>query len=300
MSKIAWIGLGHMGVPMSKNLVDAGHTVVGVDIVEPAREAARKNGVQVVATVAEAVRDADAVFTMLQNGTIVSEVLTGPDGAFAHMPKGTVAIDCSTIGIETAKELAAEAKANGVGFVDAPVSGGVEGAVDGSLTLMLGGDLDHVAVAEPLLKHVGTYIVRVGESGDGQAMKVVNNGMMAVAMATACEGSVLAKKLGLDPQVYFDIVTRSSGDSWVFRHWFPLPDVVATSPSSHDYEAGFMIDLIHKDLYLANKTAGEYGVKFDTAVAAQQLFADASASGLGEKDCTALVLDLDEKSNKSA
>jgi hypothetical protein len=126
---------------------------------------------------------------------------------------------------------------------------------------MLGGDIDHVAAAEPLLKSVGTYIKHVGPSGDGQAMKVVNNAIMAVGMATACEVSVLAQRLGLDPQVYFDIVTRSSGDSWVFRNWFPLPGVVETSRSSHGYEPGFMIDLIHKDLRLATATAAEFDVR---------------------------------------
>lgn len=294
MSKIAWIGLGHMGVPMSKNMVDAGHTVFGVDIAESARQAASANGVTVVSTIAEAVQDVDAVFTMLQNGSIVTDVVTGPDGAFAHMPRGAVVIDCSTTGIDTARTLAGEATKHGVGFVDAPVSGGVEGAADGSLTLMLGGDIEHVAVAEPLLKSVGSYIVHVGPSGDGQAMKVVNNAMMAVGMAAACEVSVLAQRLNLDPQVYFNIVTKSSGDSWVFRNWFPLPGVVETSPSSHQYEPGFMIDLIHKDLYLANATAEEFGVRLETAVAAQKLFADASAKGFGEKDCTGLVLGLTE------
>lgn len=292
MSKIAWIGLGHMGEPMSHNMVKAGHTVRGYDISETACEVARTNGVEIVESVADAVRDADAVFTMLQSAKVVEQVLTGPDGAFANMPTGTVVIDCSTIGIDTARTLAMVAKEHGVGFVDAPVSGGVEGARDASLSLMLGGDFDHVAAAEPLLKSVGSYIVHVGPSGDGQAMKVVNNAMMAVGMATACEVSVLAQRLGLDPQVYFDIVTRSSGDSWVFRNWFPLPGVVKTSPSSHDYEPGFMIDLIHKDLRLATATAAEFDVRLETAAAAQKLFADASAAGAGERDCTALAVTL--------
>jgi 3-hydroxyisobutyrate dehydrogenase len=292
MSKIAWIGLGHMGVPMSRNMVQAGHTVRGYDISTTACEAAQSNGVEIAESVADAVRDADAVFTMLQSATVVEQVVTGPDGAFANMPKGTVVVDCSTIGIDTARSLAEEAKNLGVGFVDAPVSGGVEGAEDASLTLMLGGDIDHVAAAEPLLKSVGTYIVHVGPSGDGQAMKVVNNAIMAVGMATACEVSVLAQRLGLDPQVYFNIVTRSSGDSWVFRNWFPLPGVVETSRSAHGYEPGFMIDLIHKDLCLATATAKEFDVRLDTAAAAAKLFADASAADAGELDCTALAVTL--------
>ena len=155
---------------------------------------------------------------------------------------------------------------------------------------MLGGDIDHVAAAEPLLKSVGTYIVHVGPSGDGQAMKVVNNAIMAVGMATACEVSVLAQRLGLDPQVYFNIVTRSSGDSWVFRNWFPLPGVVETSRSSHGYEPGFMIDLIHK----------EFDVRLDTAAAAAKLFADASAAGAGALDCTALAVTLGADVEKAA
>lgn len=292
MSTIAWIGLGHMGVPMSRNMVEAGHTVYGYDISEAQRAAARANGVQIADSIADAVRDADAVFTMLQSAKVVEEVVTGPDGAFANMPTGTVVVDCSTIGIDMAKTLAAAAADHGVGFVDAPVSGGVEGAADGTLSLMLGGEIEHVAAAEPLLKSVGSYIVHVGPSGDGQAMKVVNNAMMAVGMATACEVSVLAQRLGLDPQVFFDIVTRSSGESWVFRNWFPLPGVVETSPSSHGYEPGFMIDLIHKDLRLATATAAEHDVRLETATAAQQLFAGASAAGAGELDCTGLAVTL--------
>lgn len=295
MSNLAWIGLGHMGVPMSANLVAAGHRVRGVDIAESAREAARAKGVEVVDTVAEAVRDAEVVFTMLQNGSIVEEVLTGPDGAFAHLPKGAVVVDCSTTGVDTALRMYDEAKKNGVNFVDAPVSGGVQGAEEATLTLMLGGDADAVAIAEPLLKSVGSYIVHVGGSGDGQKMKVVNNAMLGVNMATACEASVLAQRLGLDPQVFYNIVLRSSGDSWAFRTWFPLPGVVENSPSSHGYEPGFMIDLLHKDLYLATSAGEEYGVRMDTAVAAKKLFADASTAGAGELDCTALALELGAK-----
>jgi 3-hydroxyisobutyrate dehydrogenase len=292
MSNVAWIGLGHMGVPMSANLVKAGHTVRGVDIAEAAREAARANGVDVAGSIGEAVRDADVVFTMLPSGAEVEEVLTGSEGAFAHMPEGSVAVDCSTIGIDVARSLHERAKERGVGFVDAPVSGGVQGAEQASLTLMLGGDLDDVATAEPLLNSVGSYIVHVGPSGDGQAMKVVNNAMLGVGMATACEASVLAQRLGLDPQVFYDIVTRSSGDNWAFRTWFPLPGVVPTSPSSHGYEPGFMVDLLAKDLRLATATAEEFDVRLDTARTAMQLFREASAAGAGQRDCTALALEL--------
>lgn len=165
---------------------------------------------------------------------------------------------------------------------------------------MLGGDLDHVASAEPYLKSVGSYIAHIGVSGDGQAMKVVNNAMLGVGMATACEASVLAQRLGLDPQAFFDIVTRSSGDNWAFRTWFPLPGVVPTSPSSHGYEAGFMIDLLKKDLSLATALGAEFDVRMDTAATAEKLFADASAAGAGERDCTALALHLGARVDQQA
>lgn len=289
MSKIAWIGLGHMGVPMSANMIAAGHEVVGVDISEPSREKARQNGVTIADTVAEAVRSADFVFTMLQKGDVVSSVLTGPEGAFAHMQPGAIAVDCSTTSIETARALAAEANKHGVSFVDAPVSGGVEGAVDGSLTLMLGGDAAPVEIVRPVLDAIGEYIVHVGPSGDGQKMKIVNNAMLGVSMAMACEASVLAETLGLDPVVFFNIVRHSSGDSWAFRKWFPLPGVVPTSPSSHNYEPGFMADLLLKDLRLATQTGADSGVRMQLAAAAERMYAEVSQAGAGEKDCTVLA-----------
>lgn len=297
MSNVAWIGLGHMGVPMSANLVKAGHTVRGFDIEESANEAARSHGVDVAESAADAVRDAELVFTMLQSGAVVEEVLTGPGGAYANMPVGSVVVDCSTIGVDTARSLHERASEHGVGFVDAPVSGGVQGAEQGTLTLMLGGDVDHVEKADAPLRSIGSYILHVGKSGDGQAMKVVNNAMLGIGMAAACEASVLSQRLGLDPQAFHDIVTRSSGDNWAFRNWFPLPDVVPTSPSSHGYEPGFMIDLVIKDLGLATSTAQELDVRSDTAQAAMKLFAEASAAGAGRRDVTALLLELDKTKN---
>ncbi|MET8979274.1 3-hydroxyisobutyrate dehydrogenase [Streptomyces sp. NPDC004539] len=292
MSEVAWIGLGHMGVPMAAHLVGAGHTVRGVDIDGTARRTAREAGVEPAGSVAEAVRGADVVFTMLQSGPVVEEVLTGPAGAFAHLAPGAVVVDCSTIGIDMARSLYRRAEEHGVGFVDAPVSGGVQGAEQASLTLMLGGDAVDVARVEPLLKSIGSYIVHVGASGDGQAMKVVNNAMMGISMAASCEAAVLAQRLGLDPQVFYDVVLRSSGDSWTFRNWFPLPGVVPTSPSSHGYEPGFMVDLVHKDLRLATETAEEFDVRMDVVRTAMRLFAEASESGAGKRDLTALALEL--------
>ena len=295
MSNIAWIGLGHMGIPMSKHFVDAGHIVHGVDLDDGARTRANENGVEVGFSVAEAVRDADIVCTMLPSAKQVTAVLTGPDGAFAHMPERSVAVDFSTTGIDTAERLAELAIQSGVGFVDAPVSGGVQGAERGDLALMLGGEVDHVLAVEPFTKLVGDYIVHVGPSGRGQAMKVVNNAMMGVAMAVSCEASVLAQRLGLDIGVFYNMVLRSSGDNWAFRNWFPLPDVVPTSPSSHGYEAGFMVDLVAKDLRLAVELGGEHDVEMATSQTAMELFQRTSAEGAGRRDLTSLALYLGAK-----
>ena len=300
MSNVAWIGLGHMGVPMSKHLVDAGHTVRGVDIEEGARARARENGVEVVDSIGDAVRDVDAVFTMLPTGKEVTEVLAGPDGAFAHMSKGAVAADFSTTGIDTAEALGEQAREQGVGFVDAPVSGGVQGAEKGDLALMLGGEVEHVIAVERFTKLVGNYIVHVGPSGRGQAMKVVNNAMMGVAMAVSCEASVLAQRLGLDPQVFYDMVLRSSGDNWAFRNWFPLPGVVPTSPASHGYEAGFMVDLVAKDLRLAVELGTELDVTMATSQTAFELFRRTSEAGAGKRDLTTLALELGAQVDRPA
>ena len=295
MSNVAWIGLGHMGIPMSKHFVDAGHTVRGFDIDERARARARDIGIDVAQSVADAVGDSDIVCTMLPSGKQVTEVLTGPDGAFAHMPERAVAVDFSNTGIDTAEKLAGLARESGVGFVDAPVSGGVQGAQHGDLALMLGGDVDHVLAIEPFTKLVGDYIVHVGPSGRGQAMKVVNNAMMGVAMAVSCEASVLAQRLGLDIQVFYNMVLRSSGDNWAFRNWFPLPGVVPTSPSSHGYEAGFMVDLVAKDLRLAVELGAKHDVEMATSQTAMELFNRTSEAGAGTRDLTSLALHLGAK-----
>ncbi|WP_433505887.1 NAD(P)-dependent oxidoreductase [Pseudonocardia halophobica] len=150
----------------------------------------------------------------------------------------------------------------------------------------------HIGGAAELESLISSGFVHVGPSGDGQALKVVNNAIMGVCMVTSCEAAVLSQKLGLDPQVLFDVVTRSSGDNWVFRNWFPLPDVVPTSPSSHGYEPGFMVDLVHKDLKLAEATAGEFDLSMETVATAAKLFARASTAGAGERDPTALALEL--------
>lgn len=297
MAKIAWIGLGLMGRPMSKHMVDAGHTVVGYDIDAEARQKAADFGVPVAASQADAVKDAEVVFLMVPAGADVKKVLVGPDGAFARAPKGVLAIDCSTIGVAAAHEVHAAADKAGATFMEAPVSGGTEGARDGNLTFMIGGSKDYADRTKELLGPLGDYIAYVGGNGTGQAAKVVNNMIMGVCVTVNAEATDLATRLGLDLKALYEIVLRSSGDNWAFRHWNPAAGVVADSPASHGYEAGFKSWLLAKDLHLAIEAAEGAGTSMKTAEAAYTLFHEHSEAGSADMDVTSLVLTLAKSSD---
>lgn len=292
MAKIAWIGLGLMGRPMSRHLINAGYTVQGVDIDLEACRLARAAGIQSVDTIAEACADADAVFTMLPAGPDVKKVLTGPDGVFAHAPKSAVVIDCSTIGVAHALQIHDAAKSAGISFVEAPVSGGTEGATAGTLTFMIGGAPQHTARVKELLGPLGDYIAYVGPAGAGQAAKVVNNLIMGVCVTVNCEATDLARRLGLDPKEFFEIATRSSADNWAFRLWNPAPGVVSDSPASREYQPGFKTWLLAKDLDLALEAGRAVGATVATAEAARALLARHCNTGGADLDATSLVLSL--------
>lgn len=292
MAKIAWIGLGLMGRPMSKHMADSGHTVLGYDIDAGARQKATEFGVTVAASQADAVREAEVIFLMVPAGDDVKSVLTGPNGAFAQAPKGVLAIDCSTIGVAAAHELHAAAKEAGATFMEAPVSGGTEGARDGNLTFMVGGNKDYAERTRELLQPIGDYIAYVGGNGTGQAAKVVNNMIMGVCVTVNAEATDLATRLGLDLKALYEIVLRSSGDNWSFRHWNPAAGIVPDSPASHGYEAGFKSWLLAKDLHLAIEAAEGAGTSMKTAEAAYALFHSHSEAGSADLDVTSLVLTL--------
>lgn len=211
---------------------------------------------------------------------------------FGLLPEGALVVDCSTIDIATARFLHEQADQADIGFLDAPVSGGVTGAHAGTLTIMVGGSAENLEKAGPLLQCMGSYVVHVGHASAGQAMKIVNNMMAGINVAAACEGAVLAQRLGLDSQVLFDVVTRSSGDSWALRTWFPLPGVVPTAPSSHGFAPGFTTDLLVKDVELAVRAGDETDTPLSAAKTALKLLQGSAAAGAGQRDCSALVLEL--------
>ena len=245
---IGFIGLGNMGGPMAANLAKAGHAVAGFDLSAPMPE-----GVTRAATAAEAVQGAAVVVTMLPNGAILRAVA---DEVIPAMAAGAVLCDCSTVDVDSARAVAEQARAAGLGALDAPVSGGIGGAAAGTLTFMVGGADDAFATVLPLFQIMGQKAVHCGESGAGQAAKICNNMILGVTMIATCEAFALADKLGLDRQKMFDVVSTSSGYSWTMNAYCPAPGVGPTSPADNGYKPGFAAELMLKDLRLSQQAAG--------------------------------------------
>lgn len=245
--KIGFIGLGNMGAPMAANLAAAGHEVAGFDL-----NAAAPDGVRMASSAADAARDAEIVLTMLPNGAILRAVA---EEIIPAMSMGAVLIDSSTVEVEAARAVAAQAQAAGLEFLDAPVSGGVGGAAAGTLTFMVGGTEAGFAQATPLFEIMGQKAVLCGGAGNGQAAKICNNMILGVTMIATCEAFALADKLGLSRQSMFDVVSTSSGYSWSMNAYCPAPGIGPQSPSDNDYTPGFAAELMLKDLRLSQSAA---------------------------------------------
>ena len=245
--KIGFIGLGNMGAPMAKNLAQAGHDVAGFDTANVSVD-----GVKHAASAIDAATGADVVFTMLPNGDILRSVASD---IIPVMSKGAVLADCSTVDVDSARAVAADATAAGLKALDAPVSGGVGGAVAGTLTFMVGGDSTGFDIVKPLFDIMGQKAVHCGPSGNGQAAKICNNMILGVTMIATCEAFALADKLGLDRQAMFDVVSTSSGYSWTMNAYCPAPGIGPKSPADNDYKPGFAAELMLKDLRLSQMAA---------------------------------------------
>lgn len=245
--KIGFIGLGNMGGPMAANLVAAGHTVTGFDLAAPMPE-----GLAAAGSAAEAAVGTEVVITMLPNGAILRAVA---DQVVPAMAAGAVLCDCSTVDVDSARAVAAQAEAAGLGALDAPVSGGVGGATAGTLTFMVGGSEAAFATVRPLFEVMGQKAVHCGGPGAGQAAKICNNMILGVTMIATCEAFALADKLGLDREKMFDVVSTSSGYSWSMNAYCPAPGVGPQSPADNGYKPGFAAELMLKDLRLAQQAA---------------------------------------------
>jgi len=291
MARIGFVGLGNMGAPMARNLVKAGHAVAVYDLDNAAM--ARVADATAAASAAAATRGAAFVITMLPAGAQVRDAWLGAGGMAAASDPDAVLIDCSTIDVATARDVASGA---GRAFLDAPVSGGVMGAEAGTLTFMVGGDAAAFARAESILMQMGRAAIHCGAAGAGQAAKACNNMMLAATMIVTAEAFLLAESLGLSHQALFDVASRSSGQSWSLSTYCPVPGPVPASPANRDYAPGFAASLMVKDLGLAVGAAEAGGVATPLGARALDLYRRFVAEGGGATDFSGIIRMLREGS----
>ena len=288
--KIAFIGLGNMGGGMAANLVKAGHEVRAFDLSDEAAGRARDNGAQTFGSVREAVEGVEAVVTMLPNGGIVKQVYAAD--VIGHAPTSALLLDCSTIDVASAREVAAAASQAGYDMVDAPVSGGIAAANGGTLTFMVGGSDSAFARAEPILAKMGKAVIHAGQAGSGQAAKICNNMILGATMIATCEAFAMADKLGLDGQTFFDIASKASGQTWSMTSYCPVPGVGPQTPADNDYQGGFATALMLKDLKLAMAAAADAGAQVPMGQRAEELYEAFAAAGNGGLDFSAIIKTL--------
>lgn len=297
--RIGFIGTGTMGHPMINNLVQKGFAVTAYDVTAAALAGAVKLGASPAGSAAEAARAADLVITMVPSASHVEAAYLGPGGILEGAAPGRLCVDMSTIDPGTSRRVAEAARRRGLRFLDAPVSGAVPRAVEGTLTIMVGGDAADLEAARPALAALGTNIIHVGPVGSGAVAKLCNNLIAGVAMVAVSEAFRIAEGFGVDPKLLTAVIAKSSGNTWVMEHGHPVPGVVSTAPSSRDYAPGFTVDLMAKDLGLAVNSARELRVPLVVAPAAQQVLRLASSHGLGRKDYAAVYTFLKASSDQA-
>jgi 3-hydroxyisobutyrate dehydrogenase len=293
MTKIGFIGLGNMGLPMAANLAKAGFEVTGFDTVPDALAKAKAAGIAIAPSAAQAASGRDIVVTMLPNGPIVLSVFGEIVPACAP---GTVIVDSSTVDVASARKAHDMAAAAGLLCLDAPVSGGVGGAEAATLTFMIGGSQAAFDKAKPALEKMGKRLVHCGEGGAGQAAKICNNMLLGISMIGACEAFALADRLGLSQQALFDVVSTSSGSCWSVNTYCPVPGVGPKSPADNDYRPGFAAALMLKDLSLSQQAAGEAGQATPLGQHATKIYGEFVASGHGGTDFSGIIRALGEMS----
>ncbi len=296
MATIGFIGLGNMGGPMAANLIKAGHAVSGFDLSAQALSRFADDGGVPADTSREAARGKDAVITMLPAGSHVKTVYLGDDGILKAVGKGTLLIDSSTIDVATAREVAQAADAAGMAMIDAPVSGGVGGAQAASLTFMAGGTQQAFREALPILQAMGKNIIHAGGPGNGQAAKICNNMILGISMIAVSEAFILAEKLGLDHQKLFDIASTASGQCWSLTSYCPVPGPVPASPANRDYQAGFTVAMMLKDLALSQDAAAATNVATPLGARATEIYGRFNEKGQGEVDFSGIIKFLRDQS----
>ncbi len=291
MTNIAFIGLGNMGGPMAKNLLAAGHTLHIFDLSEVALNDVATAGATVAGSAVDACKTAEVVITMLPAGKHVRQVYIGDDGLLAHLLPGTLCLDASTIDSDTARDVGLAVAEQGIEFMDTPVSGGVAAAQAGTLAFMCGGTPAAFERAKVILEAMGNgeKIFHAGPAGAGQVAKAANNMLLAVHMIGTCEALAMGAKAGLEPAVLSEIMKASSGNNWSLQVYNPWPEVMPGAPAGNNYEPGFMVDLMVKDLGLAEEVATGTGVDNQLGRLALQLYQAHQAKGHGKLDFSSIL-----------
>lgn len=290
---IAFIGLGNMGGGMAANLLKNGYAVRAFDLSEDALARAEGHGATRAASAIDAVAGADAVVTMLPAGSHVEQVYDS--ALFDAARPGALLLDCSTIDVATARRVSEAAATAGFEMVDAPVSGGIAAANGGTLTFMVGGTDAAFAKAQPILAAMGKAVIHAGGPGNGQAAKICNNMLLGATMIATCESFAMAKKLGLDPQTFYDISSVSSGQSWSMTSYCPVPGVGPQTPADNGYQGGFAVGLMLKDLKLASEAAASVGASVPMGNAAEALYQMLANRGEAGRDFSAMIEMLEGK-----
>ncbi|MBX9712697.1 MAG: 3-hydroxyisobutyrate dehydrogenase [Pseudomonadaceae bacterium] len=285
---MAFIGLGHMGLPMARNLLNAGHTLSVFDLVASTVNELAAQGARAASSAADAVSAAEVVISMLPASRHVEGLYLGDAGLLSVIAPGSLVLECSTIAPEAARKVHQAAAAHGIALLDAPVSGGTAGAAAGTLTFMVGGDAATLERARPILANMGKNIFHAGPAGAGQVAKVCNNQLLAVHMIGTAEAMALGVANGLDPATLAEIMRQSSGGNWSLEKYNPWPGVMPNAPASKDYRDGFAAELMTKDLGLAQEAAQATASSTPMGALALQLYRLLLKQGQGKLDFSAV------------
>ena len=287
--KIAFIGVGNMGNPMAENLLKAGNKIKVFDVSKKMLEKAKEKNLEIVDSLENLINDEiSTIITMLPEGKHSKEIYLGDNGIINKVSKDCLLIDCSTIDIETSKEIGKAADNQGIMMIDAPVSGGIMGAQKATLNIMVGGSTEAFDRALPVLKVMGKNIYHAGEIGSGNGAKICNNMSLGITMIAASESLMLAKRLNIDIKKVHEIMKNASGNSWPISVYPPLPGLIDGTPSNNNYKPGFSAGMMNKDLKVANECAKNVGADTPLGKMALEIYSKFCEEGNDTKDFSAI------------
>jgi len=291
METIGFVGLGHMGLPMARNLQKAGYRVIGYDLSEEALAQFCAQGGERAEGIQDLAQHCEVLITMLQSGAQVRAVT---EECYAVLAKGALHLDCSTIDVDSARAVQKMAIEQEIACLDAPVSGGVAGAEAASLTFMMGGEETVVERARPILQKMGKTLIHAGAAGSGQAAKICNNMILGISMIAVSEAFVLAERLGLEAKKLHEVVSAASGQCWTMDKYDPVPNVLENVPANHDYAPGFASAMMLKDLRLSQQCAESVDTPLRMATQATALYQAHVDQGQAEKDFSSIITFVSE------